>query len=191
MNHWMLAGLLAAAMSAVGTSPQEKPAAPKADEAKDLLKKGLEASAAAGGFTFTGSVEQESPFGGAAMAFGGGPAFGLGPEGSCTGTLGADGTSHVRLEKDKNVYELYRKGSKVVHRQVWKGNQIPSGTFASEAAAALDLARLAKAAGKVKDVKKEEGTKKVGEVECIAIKATLSSDIVDGEEEAGDGAGMG
>jgi hypothetical protein len=189
MNQWLVAGVLAAAMSASGASAQEKPAAAKADEAKDLLKKGLETSAAAGGFTFTGSVEQESPFGGAAAGIGV-PGFGLGPEGKCTGTLGADGTSHIRLEKDKNFYELYRKGSKIVHKQVWKGTQIPSGSFASEAAAALDLAKLSKSASKSKEVKREAGDKKVGEVDCVAIKVTLSSDLVDSDEEASDEPGM-
>ncbi|HZN62193.1 MAG TPA: hypothetical protein VFC90_07285 [Planctomycetota bacterium] len=183
MNHRMAVGLLAA-LSMAGASFQDSA---KSDEAKDLLKKGLETSAAAGGFTFTGSVSQESPFGGAAMAVGG-PMLQVGPEGKCTGTMAADGVSHVRLEKDKNVYELYRKGSKVVHRQVWKGTQAASGTFASEARAALDLARLAKAASKAKDAKKEAGTTKVGEVDCVAVKVSLPSDLVDSEEETAEGA---
>jgi hypothetical protein len=184
MNHWMVVGVLAA-LATVGASFQD-PA--KTDDAKDLLKKGLETSAAAGGFTFTGSVSQDSPFAGAAMAVGA-PMLAVGPEGKCSGTLGADGVSHVRLEKDKNVYELYRKGSKVVHRQVWKGSQIASGSFASEARAALDLARLAKAASKAKDAKKETGTTKVGEVECVAIKVSLPSDIADSDDDSAEGAG--
>lgn len=183
MNHWVAAGLLAA-VSMTGATFQDPPA-PVVEDAKELLKKGLETSAAAGGFTFTGSVDQDSPFGGAAMAIGA-PVLAVGPEGKCSGTLGADGVSHIRIEKDKNVYELYRKGSKTVHRQVWKGTQVASGNFASEAVAALDLAKLAKAGSKSKDVKKEEGTKKVGEVECTVVKATLSPDIV---EEAAAGAG--
>src|SRR5688572_4653696 len=103
MHHWMVAGLFSALLT-VGATFQD---AAKSEEAKDLLKKGLETSAAAGGFTFTGSVSQDSPFAGAAMAVGA-PMLAVGPEGKCSGTLGADGVSHVRLEKDKNVYELYR-----------------------------------------------------------------------------------
>ncbi|HKS15820.1 MAG TPA: hypothetical protein VJU16_00750 [Planctomycetota bacterium] len=182
MHHWMVAGLFAALLP-VGATFQD---AAKSEEAKDLLKKGLETSAAAGGFTFTGSVSQDSPFAGAAMAVGA-PMLAVGPEGKCSGTLGADGVSHFRLEKDKNVYDLYRKGSKVVHRQVWKGTQIPSGSFATEARAALDLARLAKAAAKAKDAKLEAGTTKVGEVECVAIKVSLPSDLVDSDDEAPEG----
>lgn len=180
MHHRLTAGLVAA-FALLGASYQDPPASPKSDEAKDLLKKGLETSAAAGGFTFTGSIDQDSPFGGAALAVGG-PMLAVGPEGKCTGTLGTDGVSHVRIEKDKNSYDLYRKGSKIVHRQVWKGAQIAPGSFASEAAAALDLARLLKAAAKAKDVKKEADTKKVGDVDCVAIKVALSSDLVEAEE---------
>ncbi len=185
MNHWLSAGLLAA-LATVAVA-QDAPEAPKVDDAKEILKKGLEASSAAGGFTFTGSVDQESPFGGVAMAMGA-PGLATGPEGKFSGTLGSDGVVHVRVEKDKNVYEIYRKGSKIVHRHVWKGAQIASGSFASEAAAALDLVKLAKAAGKSKDVKKEEGVKKVGDVECVAIRATLTSDIVDSEGDSAEGA---
>ena len=184
MNLLLTTGLLA--VLTVGfQDPPATPPAPAApvDETKEQLKKGLEASAAAGGFTFTGSVDQDSPFGGAAMAMGA-PMLAVGPDGKCSGTLGADGVSHIRLEKDKNVYEMFRKGTKVVHRQVWKGTQIPSGSFASEAAAVLNLARLAKIAAKSKDVKKEEGTKKVGETECVTYKVALSPDLVDSEEES-------
>lgn len=182
MNHFLAAGLVAA-LATFAVAQDE----PKADDAKEFLKKGLEASSAAGGFTFTGSVDQESPFGGAAMAIGA-PGLATGPEGKFSGTLGSDGVVHVRVEKDKNVYEIYRKGSKIVHRQVWKGAQIASGSFASEAAAALDLVKLAKAASKSKEVRKEEGVKKVGDVECVAIKATLTSDIVDSEADSAEGA---
>jgi hypothetical protein len=186
MTHGMSAALLAA-VALVGATFQEPAAPPKADEAKDVLKKGLDASVAAGGFTFTGSVDQDSPFAGAmAMA---GPMLSVGPQGKCTGAIGADGVAHLRLEKDKNVYEIFRKGSKVVQRQVWKGAQVGSGSFASEAAAALDLAKLAKAAAKSKDVKMEAGTKKVGEVECSVIKVGLSSDIVEADEAPEGGAG--
>ena len=188
MYQSLTAGLLAAFVLA-GASFQDPPAASKTDEAKELLKKGLETSAAAGGFTFTGSVDQDSPFGGAGMAMAG-PMLSVGPQGKCTGTLGADGVAHVRLEKDKNIYELYRKGSKVVHRQVWKGAQAASGSFASEAGAALDLAKLAKAAAKSKDVKMEAETKKVGDVDCVSIKTGLSADIVESEEAPAGGAGF-
>jgi len=188
MHYRLMAGL-AAAFALAGASFQDPPAAPKPDEAKDLLKKGLETSAAAGGFTFTGSIDQDSPFGGAAMAIGG-PMLAVGPDGKCTGTLGADGVTHVRIEKDKNVYDLFRKGSKIVHRQVWKGTQIASGSFASEAAAALDLAKLVKAAAKSKDVKRDGDTKKVGDVDCVAIKVALSSDLVETEEAPAGGAGF-
>ncbi|HZL71659.1 MAG TPA: hypothetical protein VFC86_04310 [Planctomycetota bacterium] len=191
MVHKLAAGLLAV-WALTGAAFQDAPPAaapPKADEAKDLLKKGLETSAAAGGFTFTGSVDQESPFGGAGMAMGG-PMLSVGPQGKCTGTLGTDGVAHVRIEKDKNIYELYRKGSKVVHRQVWKGSQAASGSFASEAGAALDLARLAKAAAKSKDVKQEAETKKVGDVDCVAIKTGLSADLVEAEEAPAGAAGF-
>jgi hypothetical protein len=190
MNHWLVAGLLAAAMSGIGASAQDAPApaaAPKGSEAKELLKKGLETSASAGGFTFTGSVDQDSPFGGV-MIVGGG--LSVGPEGKCAGTVGSDGITHFRLEKDKNAYEFFRKGSKTVHRQMWTGSQSPSGSLAAEAIGAIDLARLAKTAAKLKDVKKEEGTKKVGDVECVTIKATFPSDIVEEETESKDATGM-
>lgn len=186
MYHSLTAGLLAAFVL-VGAAFQDPPATPKPDEAKELLKKGLETSAAAGGFTFTGSVDQDSPFGGAGAAMAG-PMLSVGPQGKCTGTLGADGVAHVRIEKDKNIYELYRKGPKVVHRQVWKGSQAASGSFASEAGAALDLAKLAKAAAKSKDVKMEAETKKVGEVDCVSIKTGLSADLVEAEEAPAAGA---
>jgi hypothetical protein len=39
-------------------------------------------------------------------------------------------------------------------------------------------------------VKREAGDKKVGEVDCVAIKVTLSSDLVDSDEEASDEPGM-
>jgi hypothetical protein len=181
MNSIVMTALLAALV--VGFQDPPAPPATQAEDAKELLRKGLEAAASAGGFTFTGSVDQDSPFGGAAMGVGG-PMLAVGPDGKCTGTLGADGMSHIRLEKEKNVYEIFRKGTKTVHRQVWKGTQIPSGSFAAEAAAALSLARVAKHAAKSKDVKKEEGTKKVGEVECVVYKAGLSPDLVDSDEES-------
>jgi len=186
MKHWLAAGLFAIGMTAGGAAAQEPPKQdpPKpASEAKELLKKGLEASTGAGGFTFTGSVEQESPFGG--MVIGG---LSAGPEGKCKGTVGADGISHVRLEKGKSSYEFYRKGSQIAHRQAWRGSQVTTGTFAREAMGALDLARLAKVAAKVKekDVKKEEG-RKVGEVECVTVKATLPSDLVEEEDEEAEG----
>ena len=184
MNHRLAAGMAVAILCAVGASAQEE----SAGDAKEILKKGLETSAAAGGFTFTGSVDQESPFGGV-MVVGGGPSMSIGPEGKCTGTLGADGMVHVRLEKDKNSFELFKKGSKSVHKQVWKGQQIPAGTFAAEAAAAFDLAKLAKAAAKSKDAKREAGDKKVGETDCVAIKVTLTADIVE-PEESPEGAAM-
>jgi len=190
MNHRMAAGLLVAAMSAIGASAQDAPraaAAPKSSEAKELLKKGLETSAGAGGFTFTGSVDQGSPFGGVMIV---GAGLSVGPEGKCTGTVGSDGITHVRLEKDKNAYEFFRKGSKVVHRQMWTGAQAPSGSLAAEANGVLDLARLAKAAAKLKDVKREEGTKKVGDVECVTVKASFTSDIVDEDAESKDATGM-
>ena len=182
MNYRLAAGLVAAMLTGIGAAPQE------GSDAKDLLKKGLETSAAEGGFTFTGTVEQESPFGGGAMVIGG-PGFSVGPDGKCAGTLGSDGVVHVRLEKEKNVYELFRKGSKTVHRQVWSGRQLASGSFAGEASAALDLARLSKAASKSRDVKKD-GEKKVGDVDCVAIKATLPSDIVESEESGEGPAGI-
>lgn len=179
----LVAVALGAALLGSGPAFQDAPppAAAPAD-AKELLKKGLEASAAAGGFTFTGSVDQDSPFAGAAMAIGA-PMLSVGPEGKLSGTLGADGVSHVRIEKDKNVFEIFRKGSKTVNRQVWKGAQMASGSFASEAAAVLNFARLAKAGGKAKDAKQEEGTRKLGEVECVVIKATLSTDIIEDDSE--------
>ncbi|HTF57956.1 MAG TPA: hypothetical protein VK661_12055, partial [Planctomycetota bacterium] len=190
MKHWLVAGVLAAAMSGVGASAQDAPpaaAAPKSSEAKDLLKKGLETSATAGGFTFTGSVDQDSPFGGVMIV---GAGLSVGPEGKCAGTVGSDGITHVRVEKDKNAYEFFRKGSKTVHRQVWTGSQSPSGSLAAEAMGALDLARLAKMAAKLKEVKKEEGTKKVGDVECVTLKVSFPSDIVEEETETKDAAGV-
>jgi hypothetical protein len=119
----------------------------------------------------------------------GAPMLAVGPEGKCSGTVGSDGVSHVKLEKDKNLYEVYRKGSKHVHRQVWKGTQIPAGSFAAETAAALNLGRLSKAAAKSKEVKREEGTKKVNETECVVIKVALTSDLVESDEEEGAAAG--
>ena len=150
----------------------------ESSETKEALKKGLETSAAAGGYTFTGTVEQESPLGGAALAIGA-SMLASGPDGKCTGTRGADGVSHLRVEKDKNSYEYFRKGSKVVHRQVWKGTAIAPGDFASEANAALDLERLAKFASKAKDLKSE--AKKIDDVECLVISASLPADLVEAE----------
>src|SRR5262245_25860203 len=186
MNHGLAAGLLAL-MSMAGASFQDPPA-PPAEDPKEIMKKGLEASAAAGGFTFTGAVDQDSPLAGAAMVVGA-PMLAVGPEGKCSGTVGSDGVSHVKLEKDKNTYEVYRKGSKHVHRQVWKGTQIPAGGFAAETAAALNLGRLAKAAAKSKDVKREEGTKKVDETECVVINVGLAADLVESDDEGGAAAG--
>ena len=154
----------------------------ESSDTKEALKKGLETSAAAGGYTFTGTVEQESPLGGAALAMGA-SMLASGPDGKCKGTRGADGVSHLRIEKDKNSYEFFRKGSKVAHRQVWKGTAIAAGDFASEANAALDLERLAKFASKAKDLKSE--TKKVDDVECLVVSASLPADLV--EEEASEG----
>jgi hypothetical protein len=182
MNR-LIAAAFGIALLGTGAAFQDAPPAAAApSDAKELLKKGLEASVEAGGFTFTGSVDQDSPFAGAAMAIGA-PMLSVGPDGRVSGTLGADGLAHVRIEKDKNVYEIFRKGSKIVNRQVWKGTQMASGSFASEAGAVLNLARLAKAGGKAKDAKKEEGTKKGGDVECVVIRATLSTDIIDDESE--------
>ena len=154
----------------------------ESSDTKEALKKGLETSAAAGGYTFTGTVEQDSPLGGAALAIGA-SMLASGPDGKCTGTRGADGVSHLRIEKEKNSYEFFRKGSKVVHRQMWKGTAISPGDFASEANAALDLERLAKFASKAKDLKSE--TKKIDDVECLVVSASLPADFV--EEEATEG----
>src|SRR5687767_9309641 len=117
MNHGPAVGLLAA-FAMLGATFQDPPA-PAVEGPKELLKKGFEATVAAGGYTFTGVVDQDSPLGGAAMVVGA-PMLAVGPDGKCSGTVGSDGVSHVKLEKDKNVYEIYRKGSKHVHRQVWK-----------------------------------------------------------------------
>jgi hypothetical protein len=186
MRQWLAAGLFAIGVAAGGAAAQDPPKqdAPKpASEAKELLKKGLETSTGAGGFTFKGTVDQDSPFGG--VVIGG---MSAGPEGKCTGTVGADGITHVRLEKGKSIYEFYRKGSKIAHRLAWRGAQVTSGSFAREAMGILDLAKLVKVAAKLKekDIKKEEG-RKVGEVECVTVKATLPSDLVEEEDEAAEG----
>ncbi len=153
-------------------------------EAHDLLKAGLEASQKAGGFKVEGRVDQENGMGGMKIA-------GLGDgalEGKFTGSVGADGTIAIKLETSKGTYELFKKGGKVVQRQTWTGKQETVGAFAEEITSLLNLARLAKEAGRLKAVRLGEA-KQVGGVDCSPLKAKLSNDVI-AEEEDDDDSGM-
>lgn len=148
------------------------------DDAKGTLKAGLEASTKAGGFTFSGRLDQDNAMGGVKI-----PGFGDGNlEGKFSGTVAANGTLHLKLETDKGVYELWRKGDKIVQRQTWVGKQDMVGEFPHEVTAVLSLSSLLKHVDKMKEIR--AGDKKaVDGVDCTAVKAKLPTSYVPEEDD--------
>lgn len=180
----VLAILAGAAWAQEGPGKTEPaPAPPPADEAKAYLKTALEASSAAGGFVFSGSVDQEAPMGGLKM-------FRSGPGGKFKGTVAANGTLHVKFEPERGSYEIFKKGSKIVQRQTWTGPQVQTGTFPQEVASIVSLARLLKRADRAKDVKVIEG-RKAGDTPVKTVTCTFSEELIaEGEDDAEEVMGM-
>ena len=154
------------------------------EDAKTVLTKALEASRKAGGFTVTGKVSREDPFAGMGGPFG--ALMGEGIEGEFTATVGANGVTTVKVENDNGVYELFRKGAKLVQRQTWTGRQAQAGAFAHEVTSILGLARLLKHLDGAKELKAGDA-KKIGDVECVSVKGLFPAALA--EESGDEGAG--